>query len=334
MTDLEDRVRRALDAQHAPESLRRRTLAAIEEARARQGAAGADEDAPSVARADSPSVANAPADACAPHPDPAPAADAPAPSAAVRAAARRHRSPWRIAVAAAACLVLLAGSLGLWHAYREPVAFIGIDVNPSIELGVNCFDIVVEARPLNDDGRVLLDQVSLTGRPYRQAIDELAASAAFAPYADAGSLVEVSVASADAALADRLSAQTDAALAPLPCDHACATVDAEVRAQADAAGMGMARYQAAQELIALDPTATLDECAALTMRELRDRIDACAGHGSESSDDSPSGEGAGHGHHATAGEGNAAEGAGSSRGRGPGADSAGKGARGHGRHDA
>ena len=41
MTDLDARVRRALDAQHVPDSLRQKTLAAIEEARACQGAEGA-----------------------------------------------------------------------------------------------------------------------------------------------------------------------------------------------------------------------------------------------------------------------------------------------------
>lgn len=312
MTDLEDRIRCALDAQHAPESLRRKTLAAIEEARARQGALAAEgENLPDAGPA-SPSDASS---------------SAAAPSAAVRAAARRRRSPWRVAVAAAACLVLAAGALGLWHAYREPVAFIGIDVNPSIELGINRFDVVVEARPLNDDGRALLDQVALTGRPYRQAIDELAASAALAPYVDAGSLVEVSVASADATLADRLSTETDAALASLPCDHSCATVEAEVRTQADAAGMGMGRYRATQELLALDSSLTSEDCAAMTMRELRDRISACEGH--DAVDDEPSASGGeaagmGHGRHGATEAPGAGQGQGAGRGSGMG----------HGRHGA
>lgn len=38
--------------------------------------------------------------------------------------------------------------------------------------------------------------------------------------------------------------------------------------------MGVARYRAAQELLALDPSLTLDDCASMTMRELRDRIAA------------------------------------------------------------
>ncbi len=231
----------------------------------------------------------------------------PVPSEAVRAAARRR--PRRRALAAvAACLILALAGFGLVTAYRHPVAYIGIDVNPSIELAVNCFDIVVAAEPLNDDGRALLEDVSLVGRPCPDALDALAASAPFAAYADAGSLVAVSVASTDAALADRLTADADAALAALPCDHSCAAVDVEVRDQASAAGMGMARYQAAQELVALDPSLTLDECAAMTMRELHDRIDACAGH--DDSAEGVSSPDAGRGGYGAGGGGGAGHGAG------------------------
>ena len=289
MTDLDDRVRRALDAQHAPEALRARTLKAIEEARTQQQTA------------------------------------APVPSEAVRAAAARRRPRRRALAAVAACLILALAGFGLVAAYRHPVAYIGIDVNPSIELAVNCFDIVVAAEPLNDDGRALLEDVSLVGRPCPDALDALAASAPFAAYADAGSLVAVSVASTDAALADRLTADADAALAALPCDHSCAAVDVEVRDQASAAGMGMARYQAAQELVALDPSLTLDECAAMTMRELHDRIDACAGH-DDSAEDASSPD-AGRGGHGAGGGGGAGHGAG---GTGRGQQGAGHGS---GHHD-
>lgn len=315
MTDLDARVRRALDAQHVPDSLRQKTLAAIEEARARQGAEGAS------AAPGQPLAADVPATSV----GPTAAAEAAAPSPAVRAAARRRR-PARAIAALAACLVLALAGFGLHSVYREPVAFVGIDVNPSIELGINRFDRVVEARPLNDDGRILLEDVALTGLGYQEAIDALTTSAAFAPYADAGSLVEVSVASADTALADRLAAQTDAALEALPCDHACGSVGTEVRDQASAAGMGMARYQAAQELVALDPSLTLDECAAMSMRELRDRISACAGHGESSSGDAPAGAGRGPHAGSGAGEGRGAQGQGQGEGAG--------GSHGHGRHGA
>lgn len=50
--------------------------------------------------------------------------------------------------------------------------------------------------------------------------------------------------------------------------------DSATRDAAAAAGLGVGRYQAAQELMSLDPSYTLEECVSMTMRQLRDRIDA------------------------------------------------------------
>ena len=61
--------------------------------------------------------------------------------------------------------------------YDQPVAYVGIDVNPSIELGLNRFGIVVETTAINDDGRVLLESVALEGRSYDEALNALADNA-------------------------------------------------------------------------------------------------------------------------------------------------------------
>ena len=58
----------------------------------------------------------------------------------------------RAAIALAACLVLAAVGLMGSRLYFEETAFVGIDVNPSIELGINRFDIVVSAKAYNEDG--------------------------------------------------------------------------------------------------------------------------------------------------------------------------------------
>lgn len=266
MSDVDERVRAALDAQTVPEGLAERTLAAIEAARPRAEGGACPGAGPVMSRGP-------------------------------------RRRWWPAALAAAACLALVLVGVGVTTALRQPAAYVGIDVNPSLELAVNRLGTVVGAEALNDDGARVLDAVALDGRPYEEALADLAASPALAPYVGEGSLLEVSIASDDASLADLLDAQTAAALASLPCEHASARVGAEVHEHAASAGMGMARYQAAQELLALDDTLTLEDCASLSMRELRDRIDACAGHGADGTDDGH-GDGTAQGHgggHAGAG---------------------------------
>ena len=53
---------------------------------------------------------------------------------------------------------------------------------------------------------------------------------------------------------------------------ACGVVGSEDRMEALRQGMGVQRYRAAEELLALDDSLTWEDCANLTMREMRARI--------------------------------------------------------------
>lgn len=92
------------------------------------------------------------------------------------------------------------------------------------------------------------------------------------------------------------------------CEGSCHRADAEAREDAHYAGMGVGKYRAAQQLMELDDSVTLDDCAGMTMRELHDRIDACA-------DGAESGRGE-HGAHSGAGQGAGKEAGGTNAGAG------------------
>lgn len=263
MTELDERVRRAFDDVAVPDDVKHRALTYIVD------------NANSSERSFSSSAASV--------------------EAADKHARPRMLTLRRAMTALAACLVLALVGVG-GFAYAQPTAYVGIDVNPSIELGVNRFGIVVEAEALNGDGEALLDAVSLTGRAYVDALSNLTQSEAFSPYVREDSYVEISVTSGDGRQAEAIRQQSDACLSALPCRGSCHAVDEETRDAAASAGMGVNRYRAALELIELDPSVTFDECASLTMRELRDRIAACS---PEEDGDVASrghhGEGGGHG---------------------------------------
>ncbi len=220
-------------------------------------------------------------------------ASSPSPAPAVRAAAGRRR--WRQAVMAlAACLALVAVGFGATKLYYEETAFVGIDVNPSIELGLNRFDIVVSTKAFNEDGERVLDAVPVVGKRYDEALSLLSSSSEFEAYVSGDSYMEISVTSANTQQADELRSQSDACLQSLSCEGASRIATEESRQEAAAVGMGVARYQAARELMALDSTLTLEDCAAMSMRELRDRIVAAGGDASEfgkNQDSSSSGKG-------------------------------------------
>lgn len=88
----------------------------------------------------------------------------------------RCRPVWRrgpvYALAAAMCLLLLFG-VGWHNLYGTPISYISVDVNPSIELGINRYGRVVEAEAYNEDGRQVLQSLSLKNKPYVQAVGSL-----------------------------------------------------------------------------------------------------------------------------------------------------------------
>ena len=209
-------------------------------------------------------------------------------------ACRAKAAFWkRAALAAAACLALVLVGVGGYRWYAEPTALVSVDVNPSVELELNRFDTVMAARGVNADGQALLESVPVAGKTYAEAMDALASSEAFSRYVSDDSYVEITVVCDDAEQARTLEEASGACLASLPCD----------------------------------PSVTLEECARMSMRELRDRIAACGGS-SESGDaaGSSQGRGAGGGAHggqgAGAGAGGASAGGGKGVGRGAGTGSA------------
>ena len=86
--------------------------------------------------------------------------------------AGEKRRPLRRAIPAlAACLLVLC--LSGWYLYFIPTAYISVDINPSLELGVNRFDRVVSVEAYNPDGQALSDTLDLKYLDYRDALEQL-----------------------------------------------------------------------------------------------------------------------------------------------------------------
>ena len=100
----------------------------------------------------------------------------------------------RAKIALAACAVLIAlGIGGGAYVYQTPVAYVGIDINPSIELGVNYFDRVVSAEGDNADGQDILSEINVVGMTYEEALASLNDSLTNKGYLTANAAVAVTV---------------------------------------------------------------------------------------------------------------------------------------------
>lgn len=302
--DLERRMREAFDGAHLPAGLAVRTLARIEAERAVQTAqaepasqaehATRMEHMARVERA-TPAVQAEPASQ---------AERAAQAEPAIRAgrAARTERRPARpltrrAAIALAACLALAAVGVGGYAWAQAPCAYVAIDVNPSIELGINRLGNVASVRAYNEDGERLLQALDLDGLAYADAMAAL--EERLRGYLDDGATVEMTVVCDDERQAAELEQVGVGCLSAsgsgsVHCSHA----SSEEHHAAESAGMGLGKYRLYLELIDAGVDISPEEASAMTMRELRalleDAGSASAG-GSGSDAGQTSGRAGGHG---------------------------------------
>jgi hypothetical protein len=178
----------------------------------------------------------------------------------------------KIGAALAACFLVAVIGFGGLKIYTTETAVIGIELNPSIELGVNWFGIVIDVRALNEDGKRVLSKLSLTGKSGDEALTMIINNEDFLSYVTDDSFIAVYVVCSDDRQSADLVSKGHQSINTLPCNGACSRVSPKDQSDASTSGMGVSRYNAAQALMSLDPSLTIEECAAMSMRELRERI--------------------------------------------------------------
>ena len=224
--------------------------------------------------------------------------------------------------AIAACVALVACLIGGVADFLRPVAYVGIDVNPSVELTLNRFDIVVGTCALNDDGQRALDEAPCMWRAFDDAARDL--DDAMRAIAGEGAVVEVSIDCDNENRYAALAAQSDGCFGCNGEAH-CDRTNAEERQAAHNSGMGVAKYRAYQALQESGVDISAEECASMSMRELRNML---AKNGIDESEGDGEHAGMGNGQGAGAHSGNSAKGHGHGGGNGDGNNGVGSMARG------
>lgn len=287
MTDnLERRMREAFDGAHLPAGLAERMLARIEAERAAQAAQA--EPASQAGRATR-MEHMARVERATPAMQVERAAQA-------EHAARTERRPARpltrrAAIALAACLALGAVGVGGYAWAQAPCAYVAIDVNPSIELGINRLGNVASVRAYNEDGERLLQALDLDGLAYADAMAAL--EERLRGYLDDGATVEMTVVCDDERQAAELEQLGVGCLSAsgsgsVHCSHA----SSEEHHAAESAGMGLGKYRLYLELVDAGVDISPEEASAMTVRELRALLED-AGSASAGGSGSDAGQAAG-----------------------------------------
>lgn len=186
---------------------------------------------------------------------------------------KRGLFAYRQLAAAAACfmLLLVVGWKG-YLAYFTTAYAISVDVNPSIELGINQFDRVVSVEAFNEDGAAVMSSLDINYMNYKEALKWILADKSMGQYLTDDQMVVVTVFGENEDKSNEMLANvTDCTKSYA--NVRCSSCNSEEAAAARDAGISFGKYKAFLELQALDPDMTVEDIQGLTMRQIRDMID-------------------------------------------------------------
>ena len=193
----------------------------------------------------------------------------------------KKKNAWlRPLIAAAACLcLLLGGGFGLksYRVNHMVDATVSLDVNPSVELQVNQKERVLNVKALNEDGRIIVGDMDLSGSSLDVAVNALIGSMLQNGYLnELANSILISVDNDDpvrgADLQARLSAEVDRLLQT---DSFSASVlsqtvvrSSELQQMAEQYGITLGKAQLIQDILSRSTLHTFDELAPLSINEL------------------------------------------------------------------
>lgn len=179
----------------------------------------------------------------------------------------------------AACVAIAAGAviLGGYHFYQSPIDYVSLDINPSVELGINVFDRIVSAKATNEDGQCLLDATkNVKNMPVDKAIDNLVQQASEQKYIadDGSSVISVTAQSDDEDRAAKLQQKSERGVGlAMSTKKIFAAVYGDcsklsLRTEAKELNISPGKYKMIKMLQVIDPTATVEQYADAKVNEI------------------------------------------------------------------
>ena len=185
---------------------------------------------------------------------------------------------WRMA-AVMACFLLsfIMVGFGGYFLYFIPVSSISVDVNPSIELGINRFDKVVTVDTFNNDGYHIMSSLNVRFMDYRDAMDMILSQESEEAYLAEDSCIAITVSGAEEGKQREMLAHLHTCASSYGNVH-CSSGSHGEALEAHEAGMTLGRYQAFMKLQALDPSVTQEDIEGLTISQIWDKIAELSGN--------------------------------------------------------
>jgi len=196
--------------------------------------------------------------------------------------ARTLRAPHRLAaMAAAVCLLAVLGISSIFI----PTSYVSVDINPSVELGINLWNRVALVRDYNEDGALLLASDSYWNLPLHTAVRKLVEEAVDQGYVleDGTTVISITtVCNGDKASERlRIAGEEGAALAlEIKAQSAIVYTDQvalSFRDEAQDAGFSPGKYKLIQILQAMDPELDVESLRGAKVTEILERANEILG---------------------------------------------------------
>lgn len=184
---------------------------------------------------------------------------------------KRRRSLLRNFAAATCCSLVVLAAAGAWL-FFTPTAYISVDVNPSMELGINRFDRIISVTGYNEDGRALAQELHIKYMDYTEGLETLMEDQNMEVYMTDNADIVLTVAGESSTQSSEILENVESCMA----DHenvSCHSGNSEEIHHAHDAGLSFGKYQAWQILQELNPDITLEEVQGMTMAEIRGLIE-------------------------------------------------------------
>ncbi len=172
------------------------------------------------------------------------------------------------------CLLFLFAG-GHWL-YFTPTVEISIDINPSIELGINRFDRIISVKGYNRDGEKLTDSLNIKHMNYAEAVNEILQNEKIADLLGNDEIMSIGVIGKEGAQSTAILSKIESCTAGEKNTY-CYYAHAEETEAAHEMGLSCGKYRALLELKEFDPDVTAEEIRDMTMREIRNRINELSG---------------------------------------------------------
>lgn len=179
----------------------------------------------------------------------------------------------RLAFVTACAMLAVFLGIGSYALLWMPVAYVSIDVNPSLELELNRLDRVIDVRAYNEDGEEIAGNISVKGLYYEDAIERIVGSDKMQPYLTGDAALTFTVATDSALKEERMLAEI--ARSPGCLEHGGSSVGADMSlvGEAHENGLSLGKYLVYQLLLQYEPTVTVQDCHDMSMSQLHGMLE-------------------------------------------------------------